>query len=45
MDPIVVALLTGNADHARTFEDRFDAMQTGQRPEAVTVCCADSRVL
>jgi carbonic anhydrase len=38
-------LLSGNADHAADFEDRFDEVQAGQRPEAVTVCCSDSRVL
>ena len=38
-------LLAGNDAHADAFADRFDAVQTGQRPDAVTVCCSDSRVL
>jgi len=45
MDQTVADLLAGNADHARAFESRFDHLQDSQRPEAVTVCCADSRVL
>jgi len=38
-------LLAGNADHVRAFADRFDDVQTGQHPAAVTVSCADSRVM
>ncbi|MFB6206572.1 MAG: carbonic anhydrase [Haloglomus sp.] len=38
-------LLRGNAEHAEAFRDRFDDVQEGQWPEAVTVCCSDSRVL
>ncbi|MFB6127508.1 MAG: carbonic anhydrase [Halolamina sp.] len=38
-------LLAGNASHAETFQDRFDDVQDGQSPAAVTVCCSDSRVL
>ncbi len=38
-------LLDGNAEHAATFDDRFGDVQDGQRPDAVTVCCSDSRVL
>ncbi|WP_134670581.1 carbonic anhydrase [Halorussus marinus] len=38
-------LLDGNAAHAADFETRFDAVQDAQHPEAVTVCCSDSRVL
>lgn len=41
----VIDLLEGNAEHARRYRDRFDAVQDGQRPVAVTVACADSRVL
>jgi carbonic anhydrase len=41
----LVELLRRNADHADTFGSRFDEVQDGQRPEAVTVCCSDSRVL
>ncbi len=40
-----VDLLDGNDAHADAFADRFDALQDGQRPDAVTVCCSDSRVL
>lgn len=45
MDQTVVELLKRNRDHAETFETRFDDVQDGQRPDAVTVCCSDSRVL
>jgi len=45
MNRTLVDLLAGNADHAATFEGRFDDVQGGQRPDAVTVCCSDSRVL
>jgi carbonic anhydrase len=38
-------LLERNADHAREYRSRFDDVQESQRPEAVTVCCSDSRVL
>lgn len=38
--------LERNDNHAQQFEnERFDAVQTGQSPEFVTVCCSDSRVL
>ena len=45
MDETLVGLLDRNADHAARFEGRFDDVQDGQSPDAVTVCCADSRVL
>jgi len=45
MDDVFEALLAGNEEHARSFDDRFGALQDGQQPEAVTVCCSDSRVL
>jgi len=45
MNATVVELLEGNARHAERFSDRFDAVQDAQRPDAVTVCCSDSRVL
>ena len=45
MNRSVTDLLRDNADHAREFASRFDDVQDGQRPEAVTVCCSDSRVL
>ena len=45
MNETVVNLLAGNADHAREFADRFDDVQDAQYPDAVTVCCSDSRVL
>ncbi|WP_251344020.1 carbonic anhydrase [Haloplanus halophilus] len=40
-----VDLLDRNLDHADAFADRFDDVQTAQRPPVVTVCCSDSRVL
>ena len=45
MEETVIDLLQGNADHAAAFGDRFDHLQDGQHPEAVSVCCSDSRVL
>lgn len=45
MNTRFVNLLRGNTTHAATFSDRFDQVQKAQHPEAVTVCCADSRVL
>ena len=45
MHAVLEGLLRANADHADAFATRFDDVQTGQRPEAVTVCCSDSRVL
>ena len=45
MNPTFVDLLRGNAEHAREFAPRFDAVQDGQHPDAVTVSCSDSRVL
>jgi carbonic anhydrase len=38
-------LLAANREHARRFQARFDAVQDAQHPDAVTVCCSDSRVL
>lgn len=38
-------LLDANRGHASRFRSRFDGVQDAQQPEAVTVCCADSRVL
>lgn len=40
-----VELLESNLDHAKSFDDRFDELQDSQRPDFVTVCCSDSRVL
>jgi len=45
MDQIVTDLLARNAEHAGQFHTRFDDVQEGQAPNAVTVCCSDSRVL
>ncbi|MFB6080251.1 MAG: carbonic anhydrase [Haloferacaceae archaeon] len=45
MNPTVVELLRNNAAHAREFASRFDGVQDAQHPDAVTVCCSDSRVL
>ncbi|WP_340099251.1 carbonic anhydrase [Salinibaculum salinum] len=41
----LVDLLDRNADHAEAFQSRFGAVQDAQYPDAVTVCCSDSRVL
>ncbi|WP_254534716.1 carbonic anhydrase [Halomarina litorea] len=40
-----VELLERNADHASEFQSRFGDVQDAQHPNAVTVCCSDSRVL
>ncbi|MEF8828277.1 MAG: carbonic anhydrase, partial [Haloarcula sp.] len=45
MSQLLQELLAGNADHAAEFRDRFDSVQHSQTPDAVTVCCSDSRVL
>ena len=45
MDETLIGLLNRNADHAAGFDDRFEDVQDAQSPDAVTVCCADSRVL
>ncbi|PSQ10944.1 IcfA [Halobacteriales archaeon QS_5_70_15] len=45
MNPTLVELLRGNAEHATGFQARFDGLQTSQHPDAVTVSCSDSRVL
>jgi carbonic anhydrase len=45
MHQAFVALLEGNASHAEQFDSRFDHVQESQHPDAVTVCCSDSRVL
>ena len=45
MRQIIVELLRNNSKHAEEFQSRFGDVQESQRPDAVTVCCADSRVL
>ena len=45
MHQTVVDLLRNNEAHAEAFDARFDDVQAVQRPDVVTVCCADSRVL
>ncbi|WP_324757989.1 carbonic anhydrase [Haloarcula montana] len=45
MNQVVADLLAHNAEHADSFRSRFGDVQDAQHPEAVTVCCADSRVL
>jgi carbonic anhydrase len=45
MHSTLVALLKHNAKHASEYDTRFEGLQHGQHPEAVTVCCSDSRVL
>lgn len=38
-------LLAGNDDHVRAVADDLAAVEDGQSPDVVTVCCSDSRVL
>ena len=45
MNEIVHQLLASNREHAAADEARFDDVQDGQQPDAVSVCCSDSRVL
>jgi len=45
MNETIVEMLAGNADHAAEFDSRFDGLLEAQSPDAVTVCCSDSRVL
>ena len=45
MNEEFVELLRNNAEHAKTFQSRFDDVQDSQHPGVVTVCCSDSRVL
>jgi len=45
MDDTLAALLAENGRHAEAYRTRFDEVQDGQRPDVVTVCCSDSRVL
>ncbi len=44
-DEVLRALLAGNADHVESLSaDHFAAVEDGQRPPVVSVCCSDSRV-
>ncbi|WP_232685805.1 carbonic anhydrase [Halobacterium zhouii] len=45
MRQTLVELLENNREHADAFHSRFDDVQESQHPDAVTVCCSDSRVL
>ncbi|MDS0258890.1 IcfA [Haloarcula sp. S1CR25-12] len=45
MDSTVVELLDRNVEHAEKENARFDDLQETQFPDAVTICCSDSRVL
>jgi len=45
MNEAVIDILRRNEDHAAEFRSRFDDVQDIQRPDVVTVCCSDSRVL
>jgi carbonic anhydrase len=45
MHRTLIDLLERNTAHAEAFHSRFDEVQEGQAPVAVTVCCSDSRVL
>ncbi|MFC6952783.1 carbonic anhydrase [Halorubellus litoreus] len=45
MTRTIADLLDGNLAHADAYADRFDDLQNAQHPDAVSVCCSDSRVL
>ena len=45
MHQTFVDLLNENRTHAAEFDSKFDHCQDSQQPEAVTICCSDSRVL
>jgi len=45
MNQTVREMLAGNAEHAAEFHARFEGLLHAQHPDAVTVCCSDSRVL
>jgi len=45
MNDTVRGLLANNDAHAAAFDSRFGHVQDAQYPDAVTVCCSDSRVL
>jgi carbonic anhydrase len=45
MNRTVLDMLAGNSQHAEAFDSRFDGLLHAQHPDAVTVCCSDSRVL
>ncbi|WP_224336328.1 carbonic anhydrase [Haloprofundus halobius] len=45
MHETFLELLKHNAEHADAFGSAFSDVQDSQHPEAVTVCCSDSRVL
>lgn len=45
MNRTVVEMLRRNDGHADSYTARFGDVQDGQQPDAVTVCCSDSRVL
>ncbi|ELZ09383.1 carbonic anhydrase [Halovivax asiaticus JCM 14624] len=45
MDEHLAALLDGNDEHVEQVPDgTFEAVQDGQEPDVVSVCCSDSRV-
>ena len=45
MTELLSELLSGNAAHAASVpNDRLRAVQSGQRPDFVSICCSDSRV-
>jgi len=45
MHETVVEMLARNAEHAEIDDACFDDIQNTQFPDAVTICCSDSRVL
>jgi carbonic anhydrase len=45
MNRTVMDLLRRNEGHVEEYRSRFDGVQDDQHPDALTVCCSDSRVL
>jgi carbonic anhydrase len=45
VDETVIGMLEDNLGDAAAVGSRFDDVQESQHPDAVTVCCSDSRVL
>jgi carbonic anhydrase len=44
-DDVLLELLAGNDRHAESLpDDYFSAVQSGQHPDVVSICCSDSRV-
>jgi carbonic anhydrase len=45
MNETVIEMLAGNSRHTERIAGQFDGLQESQAPDAVTVCCGDSRVM